>query len=114
MTEKVTLSNFGTLICIAGLSAAAACAIVFCTYRAILPLEIDPNEAWNAWNSADIEHLYPDSRQLTINNYPPLYFYLQHTFLLLGLERIYMGRFVSILASLLLSFLAYRTARVLG
>jgi hypothetical protein len=114
MIEKVALSKFGTLICIAGLSAAAACAIAFCTYRAILPLEIDPNEAWNAWNSAAIEHLYPDFAQLTINNYPPLYFYMQHMFFQLGLERIYTGRLASILSSLLLSFLVYRTVRVLG
>src|SRR5262250_1532085 len=108
MLQKITLSVFGTLVCIAALLGGAACAIVFCTYRALLPLEIGPNDAWNAWNSAAIERLYPDLSQLITNNYPPLYFYL------FDLERVYAGRVVSILASLLLSFIAYRMARVLG
>jgi hypothetical protein len=114
MLQKTTFSAFAALICIAALSGAAVCAIAFCTYRAFLPMEIGPNDAWNAWNSLVIERLYPDSRQLTINNYPPLYFYLLHLFSLFGLERVYTGRLVSILASLLLGFLVYRMVRVLG
>jgi hypothetical protein len=114
MLQKITFSTYGTLICIAALSGAAACAIAFCTYRAFLPLEIGPNEAWNAWNSAAIERLYPDFGQLTINNYPPLYFYLLDIFARLGIERVYAGRLVSMLASLLLGFLVYRIVRVLG
>jgi hypothetical protein len=114
MLQKTTFSEFATLICIAALSGAAASAIAFCIYRAFLPLEIGPNEAWNAWNSVAIERLYPDSRQLTINNYPPLYFYLLHMFARFGLERVYVGRLVSIVASLLLGYLVYRMVRVLG
>ncbi len=89
-------------------------ALTFCWYRAFLPLEIDPNEAWNAWNSQSVAHLYPNTEQLIINNYPPLYFYLLHAFYLLGFEEVYAGRLISIFASLVLGILVYRTARVLG
>ncbi len=99
---------------IAGLLAAASIAVFFCCYRASLPLEIDPNEAWNAWQSKSIAHLYPQADALTINNYPPLYFYLLHGAASLGAEEIYTGRVISILASLTLSFLVYRAIVILG
>ena len=99
---------------IAALLAAASTAIVFCCYRASLPLEIDPNEAWNAWQSKSLAHLYPAADALTVNNYPPLYFYLLHAFFSLGAEEIYAGRVISILASFVLTFLVYRSIIVLG
>jgi hypothetical protein len=99
---------------IAVLLAAASTAIVFCCYRASLPLEIDPNEAWNAWQSKSLAHLYPAADALTVNNYPPLYFYLLHACASLGAEEIYAGRVISILASLGLTFLVYRTIVILG
>ena len=79
-----------------------------------MPIEIDPNEAWNAWQSKSIAHLYPQADALTINNYPPLYFYLLHGAASLGAEEIYTGRVISILASLTLSFLVYRAIVILG
>ncbi len=99
---------------IAALMAAASTAIVFCCYRASLPLEIDPNEAWNAWQSKSLAHLYPAADALTVNNYPPLYFYLLHACSSLGAEEIYAGRVISIFASLVLTFLVYRTVVILG
>ena len=99
---------------IAALLAAASTAIVFCCYRASLPLEIDPNEAWNAWQSKSLAHLYPTADALTVNNYPPLYFYLLHAISSLGAEEIYAGRAISILASLALTFLVYRAIFILG
>jgi hypothetical protein len=99
---------------IAALLVAVSTAIVFCCYRASLPLEIDPNEAWNAWQSKSLAHLYPAADALTVNNYPPLYFYLLHAFSSLGAEEIYAGRVISILASLALTFLVYRAIIVLG
>ena len=99
---------------IVALLAAASTAIVFCCYRASLPLEIDPNEAWNAWQSKSLTRLYPAADALTVNNYPPLYFYLLHALSSLGAEEIYAGRAISILASLALTFLAYRAILILG
>ena len=77
-------------------------------------LEIDPNEAWNAWQSKSLARLYPAADALTVNNYPPLYFYLLHAFSSLGAEEIYAGRVISILASLALTFLVYRAILILG
>ena len=99
---------------IAVLLVAASTALVFCCYRASLPLEIDPNEAWNAWQSKSLAHLYPAADALTANNYPPLYFYLLHACASLGAEEIYAGRVISILASLALTFLVYHTILILG
>ena len=99
---------------IAALLAAASTAIVFCCYRASLPLEIDPNEAWNAWQSKSLAQLYPAADALTVNNYPPLYFYLLHACASLGAEEIYAGRVISIFASLALTFLVYRAILLLG
>ena len=107
--DKVILA-----VLIAALLAAASTAIVFCCYRASLPLEIDPNEAWNAWQSKSLARLYPVADALTVNNYPPLYFYLLHAFSSLGAEEIYAGRVISIFASLALTFLVYRVILILG
>ena len=107
--EKVILAAL-----IVALLATASAAIIFCCYRASLPLEIDPNEAWNAWQSKSLAHLYPAADALTVNNYPPLYFYLLHAGALLGAEEIYTGRVISIFASLALTFLVYRATLILG
>src|SRR6516225_12105593 len=70
-------------------------------YRAFLNVEIENNEAWNAY-FADAAMgkmpLYPSADQLITNNYPPLSFYI------VGL----LGRFVGdpVLAGRLLSLLA--------
>ena len=56
--DKVILA-----VLIAALLAAASTAIVFCCYRASLPLEIDPNEAWNAWQSKSLARALPGSRR---------------------------------------------------
>ena len=92
----------------------AAVALAFCAYRSFLPLEIDPNEAWNAWLSKSLARLYPDADALTINNYPPLYFYLLHGCSLLGAEEVYAGRAISLLASLALTYSVYRATAGLG
>ena len=112
--ERTKPGNLVVGALVAGLLAAASIAVVYCCYRASLPLEIDPNEAWNAWQSKSIAHLYPEADALTINNYPPLYFYLLHGAALLGAEEVYTGRVISLLASLSLSFLVYRTIVILG
>ncbi len=112
--ERIKPANVILAALIAALLAAASTAIIFCCYRASLPLEIDPNEAWNAWQSKSLAHLYPTRDALTINNYPPLYFYLLHACASLGAEEIYAGRAISIFASLALTFLVYRAILILG
>jgi hypothetical protein len=114
MLLSMKLSKLTMLASAGVLLAAASVATVFCCYRALLPIEIDPNEAWNAWQSKSLAHLYPNSDALIVNNYPPLYFYFLHCFSLLGYEEIYAGRAISILASFALTFLVYRTILIFG
>ena len=112
--ERIKPGKAILAVLIAALLGAASSAIIFCCYRASLPLEIDPNEAWNAWQSKSVAHLYPTTDALTINNYPPLYFYLLHACASLGAEEIYAGRVISIFAALALTFLVYRAILNLG
>jgi hypothetical protein len=60
---------------IAVLAGLAAIYTLWPIIRAGLPLQIDPNEAWNAWHADRLrqgEPLYPDPAGLIVNNYPPL------------------------------------------
>lgn len=70
-------------------------------WRAFLPLEIDPNEAWNAWQTKaafGAGPLYPASDALITNNYPPLsYFIVGLLAKLTGTDLILSGRLVSLL-----------------
>jgi hypothetical protein len=96
------------------LLAATLVAAHFCAYRAFLPIEIDPNEAWNAWQSKALGHLYPAADALIINNYPPFYFYLLSAFDRHGIEPVYAGRVLSMSAGLFMTLAVYAAARALG
>ena len=51
----------------------------FVLWRIDVPLQIDVNEAWNAWQVDRLlsgAPLYPEANTLIINNYPPLSFYI--------------------------------------
>jgi len=85
-----------------------------CCYRASLPFEIDTNEAWNAWWSKSLDHLYPSKDDLVANNYPPLSFYLVRLVSLAGPDPLYAGRIISIIAFIALSVIAFSGIRVLG
>src|SRR5271165_2166377 len=112
--RRPLLGAFITVFALLAFLGAALVATNFCSYRALLPIEIDPNEAWNAWQSKALDHLYPALDALVINNYPPLYFYVLNGFERYGYEPIYAGRLLSIAAALLLTLTAYGTARELG
>ncbi len=70
-------------------------------WRTFLPLEIDYDEAWNAWQAQaamGARALYPAHDALITNNYPPLSFYLLGmTAKLTGLDLILVGRLASLL-----------------
>ena len=95
------------------LSLGLAC-FAICCYRASLPFEIDPNEAWNAWWSKSLDHLYPSQDALVINNYPPLYFYLLKLGSLADPDPIYTGRTISIFGVIALSVIVFSAIRILG
>jgi hypothetical protein len=75
-------------------------------WRAFFPLEIDLKEPWNAYHSdaaLGAGVLYPDLTGLVANNYPPLWYYLTGLLSRVGVDAIYVGRALSLLATLSLS-----------
>ena len=69
-------------------------------WRVFLPLEIDPDEAWNAWQARTAMGagaLYPGQEDLITNNYPPLsFFILGAGAKLTGLDLILFGRLAAL------------------
>lgn len=94
-------------------SIAAAAFGLLCTFygawpvwRACFPLEIDLKEPWNAYH-ADAALgsgvLYPELSDLIANNYPPLWYYLTGALSRFTIDAIYVGRALSLLATLAIS-----------
>lgn len=86
-------------------------------WRAQWPIEIDQNEAWNAWWAAavrDRQPLYPASNALVANNYPPLSFLLIGGLARLGADPLFTGRILSLLATLAASAGVGACASALG
>jgi hypothetical protein len=72
-------------------------------WRAAFSIEIDTNEGWNAYHVDDViaDHpLYPPKDELTINNYPPLSFYAVALLARWFGDPIYIGRVLSLMATL--------------
>jgi hypothetical protein len=86
-------------------------------WRALFPIEIDLNEAWNAYH-ADAAMgrgvLYPDPAGLVANNYPPLSYFLIGALSLTGLDAVYVGRIISLLATATLAVTAAMCVLRLG
>ena len=90
--------------------------LIFLLWRISLPLEMDRNEAWNAWhalNAFDPSQLYPKPTDLIVNNYPPLSFVLLHLFSF-GDEPILVGRIISLLSIGLIAYCVADVSRSLG
>jgi len=108
------------------LTSLAALYLAWPIWRATLPLQIDVNEAWNAYHADAIRDslpLYPDPAGLVINNYPPLSFYMLAALSAVGLDPVYGGRLISLIAlaaltgaiaSLIQQFRGSGTAAFLG
>ncbi len=91
--------------------------LVWPVWRIPFPLEIAQNEGWNAYH-ADAAvgggALYPSPDTLIVNNYPPLSFYaLGYLGRIFG-DSLYIGRVLSLLATLGLGALIARVVRQLG
>lgn len=84
------------------LAALAALFLVWPVWRAFLPLEIWGNEGWNAYHAdaAMRGALYPPPDGLVANNYPPLSFYIVGALSRVFGDALYVGRVLSILATL--------------
>ena len=107
-----------TTILIWSLAALAALFLVWPVWRAFLPLEIWGNEGWNAYHADSamrgVAGLYPPSDGLVANNYPPLSFYITGWLGRVFGDALYVGRALSLLATLALGVAAAMVVRRFG
>ncbi|MGA7326219.1 MAG: hypothetical protein WBX25_17475 [Rhodomicrobium sp.] len=104
-------------LAIALLSLIAGAFLYWPLWRALMPLEMSPNEAWNAWYTDAALHgrpLYPGMGELVVNNYPPLSFYLVGFASIFTPDPIYAGRLVSLLSLGVVAFSISLSVRQLG
>jgi hypothetical protein len=114
---KPLLARFDTRAQIALLALLTLYFLVWPAWRVPFPIEIAQNEGWNAYH-ADAAvgggTLYPSPDTLIVNNYPPLSFYaLGYLGRLFG-DPLYVGRVLSLLATIGLGALIARVVRQLG
>src|ERR1044072_3004892 len=103
------------LICV--LAALPALFLVGPVWGAFLPLEIWGNEGWNAYHADTALRggmLYPPPDGLVANNYPPLSFYVVGALARLFGDALYVGRALSILATLGIGAAAAMLVRQFG
>jgi hypothetical protein len=111
--RKYLLSSWTSLTILA---IAVVAQLSFLSWRLGLPLELDRNEAWNAWHIADgldVARLYPDPQDLVVNNYPPLSFVMIK--LMSGHQDIiFVGRIVSLLSIFCITAGCVNLTKLLG
>jgi hypothetical protein len=94
----------------AALAALATLALIYFAwpvYRAFLPLQIDINEAWNAYQTDMLRAGQPlySSNDFITNNYPPLSFYVVNALAAAtGIDVLYGGRLLSLAATVAIAF----------
>ena len=102
---------------IAVLATVALHFLVWPVWRMPFPMEIAPIEGWCAYfadAAGGADFLYPQPGQLIVDNYPPLSFYLLGYGEKLFGDALYLGRILSLLATLGTGTLIYRVVRQLG
>src|SRR3954468_12507546 len=99
-----------TSILIWSIAALAALFLVWPVWRAFFPMEIWGNEGWNAYHTDQAmrgaAQLYPPPDGLVANNYPPLSYYLLGWLGLLFGDPLYVGRALSLIATLAIGTVA--------
>jgi len=106
-----------TTILIWSIAALAALFLVWPVWRAFLPMEIWGNEGWNAYHADEAMRgsgLYPPPDGLIANNYPPLSYYLLGWLSGLFGDPLYVGRALSLLATLGIGAAAAAVVRQFG
>src|SRR5271170_5271363 len=96
--------------------------MVWPVWRAGFPIEIAQNEGWNAYHADaamgatnGAAALYPPSDTLIVNNYPPLSFYVVGTIAkVTGVDALYVGRVMSLVAVVVLGGLIAKVIGELG
>src|SRR5215210_6342790 len=106
-----------TTVLIWSIAALACLFLVWPVWRAFLPLEIWGNEGWNAYQADAAMRgtgLYPSPDGLTSNNYPPLSYYLIGWLGRLFGDPLYIGRAVSLIATLAIGAAGAAVVRQFG
>jgi hypothetical protein len=104
----------------AALAALATLALVYFAwpvYRTFLPLQIDVNEAWNAYRADMLRAGQPlySFNDFIINSYPPLSFYVVNTLsAATGINALYVGRLLSLAATVSIAVSVFACVRRLG
>ena len=114
---RTMLARFDTRVQVALLMLLALYFLVWPVWRIPFPIEIAQNEGWNAYHAdAAIAGgtLYPSPHTLIVNNYPPLSFYALGWLGKLFGDPLYVGRALSLLATIGLGALIARVVRQLG
>ncbi len=86
-------------------------------WRIGFPIEIAPNEGWNAYHAdaaMGAAPLYPATDTLIVNNYPPLSFYVVGALAQVFGDALYVGRVLSLLAVAALGLLIAAVIRHFG
>ena len=98
------------------LAVIAAYFLIWPAWRAFFPLEIGPTEGWNTYHqdAAFTAALYPPRDALIVNNNPPLSFYTVAAIAWPMGDPLYVGRALSILATLAIGAAVAATVRQLG
>lgn len=115
--DTMTRPDRVTVALIWALAALAALFLVWPVWRAFLPLEIWGNEGWNAYHADTVMRggeLYPPPGGLVANNYPPLSFYIVGALAKLFGDALYVGRALSIVATLGIGVAAASVVRQFG
>ena len=107
----------GLIVAFIVLTALALIYFAWPVYRAFLPLQIDPRDAWNTLHADPIlagRPLYtPD--YFVLNNYPPLSFYLLSAIsAVTGFDELYIGRTLSLAATVAIAPAVWLCIRQLG
>jgi hypothetical protein len=117
VSSAASKPQYRTLVYLALLSLAAAYFLAWPIWRAQFLIEIWPTEAWNGYfqdAAAAGLPIYPAPDGLVGNNYPPLSFYAIGLLgKALGIDNLFVGRAVSLIALLAVAIEIFLSVRVL-
>jgi hypothetical protein len=114
---KRVLGRIDTRAQIALLAVLAIYFMVWPVWRVGFPIEIAPNEGWNAYHAdaaMGAAPLYPPTDTLIVNNYPPLSFYVVGSLAEVFGDALYVGRALSLMAVVALGLLIAAVIRQFG
>jgi hypothetical protein len=116
-SSAASKDHYRTCLYLALLSLAAAYFLAWPIWRARFLIEIWPTEGWNSYlqdAAAAGRPIYPPADSLVGNNYPPLSFYaIGFIGKALGLDNLFVGRVVSLVALVSIAIEIFLSVRIL-